>query len=246
MNIYSKLKDSFEKLIVENNLIDEDIIINVKSLTPEESIGTDTKRQDFPILTGKESMIEADFKGAKGQAFTTARVSFSGQLAELLNLDIGEDPYDTGLFISALNAVMRYLGLITGTIHCQNQEPEICAEKLLNFVKDNFCDKKIALVGYQPAMLEALSKGGCNIRNLDLNPKNIGENRYGIVVEDGEKNYEEVINNWADVVLCTGSTIINGSIVNYSDLNIPVLFYGNTIAGPAKCLGLNRLCYCAL
>jgi len=246
MNIYNQLKNSFEKLIVENNFEDETITVDIKTLSPEESIGENTKRKDFPILTGKESMIEATFKGAKGQAFTTARVSFNGKLSDLSDLNVGENPYDTGIFIAVLNAVMKYLKLIDQTVHCKNEEPELCANHVVNFMTENFPDKKIALVGYQPSMLEALAKAGVNLRNLDLNPANIGDTRYGVLVEHGKDNYEEVINNWADVVLCTGSTIINGSIYDYLDLDIPVIFYGNTIAGAAKCLGLNRICYCAI
>ena len=43
------------------------ISIVSKSLSSKEAIGN-TKRKDFPIIVGKEIMLEADFKGAKGQA----------------------------------------------------------------------------------------------------------------------------------------------------------------------------------
>src|SRR5690625_1649075 len=109
MNIYNQLKNSFEKLIVENNFEDETITVDIKTLSPEESIGKNTKRKDFPILTGKESMIEATFKGAKGQAFTTARVSFNGKLSDLSDLYVGENTYDT--------AIMKYIKLIDQTVH---------------------------------------------------------------------------------------------------------------------------------
>lgn len=55
-----------------------------KSLTPDEAIG-DTTRKDFPILIGKEIMLEADFKGSKGQAFTSTPSMFEGTLKKNTN-----------------------------------------------------------------------------------------------------------------------------------------------------------------
>ncbi len=40
-----------------------------KGLNPKEAIGT-PDRNDYPILKGKELIIEATFKDAKGQSFT--------------------------------------------------------------------------------------------------------------------------------------------------------------------------------
>ena len=62
----------------------------------------------------------------------------------------------------------------------------------------------------------------------------------GVTIEDGQ-NYEEAI-AWATVILCTGSTIINGTITHFSEAGKPVYFYGTTIAGAAVILGLQRLC----
>ena len=121
----------------------------------------------------------------------------------------------------------------------------MCAVEFSKFTEANYKDKKIALIGYQPAILESLSKNNYNVRVLDLNPAHVGKNRYGIKVENGVADYDEVVLNWADVVYCTGSTLCNGSIVNFLDLDKEVIFFGTTIAGTAKILNLKRACFCS-
>ena len=102
------------------------MVINTKSLTPEEAIGI-TKRKDFPIITGKDVMVQAECLGALGQAFTDAPSAYRGTLEEICSLDLANDPYSSGLFIAALNAVMKHLGRVDCTVHCRNEGPEFCA-----------------------------------------------------------------------------------------------------------------------
>ena len=241
MNIYDKLKTELSKILDENNLSKENIIIKSKTLTSEEAIGI-TKRKDFHILTGKEIMLEAEFKGAIGQAFTLSPTLFKGTLEEIVNLDIDNDDHARGLFIASLNAIMRYLNLTDRTVHCKNDEPELCGEEFKEHFKTKYLDKKIAIVGYQPSIIENLSKE-FNIRVLDLSPENLGKEKFGIKIENGIDDYDEVVLDWADLVLCTGSTLANGSIVNFLNLNKPVIFFGTTVSGAADLLGLERLCF---
>lgn len=237
------LKDKFKTLVEENSLTMDEIHIVSKSLTPEEAIGN-TRRKDFPILTGREVMLQAEYQGAKGQAFTDAPSEFKGTLREILALDLDKDLHSRGLFIASLNAVMAKIGLIEHTVHCRTEEPENCAGEILDIVKRDYKDRKIALIGYQPSILEALSKD-FTVRVLDLNPKNVGQTRYGIKVEHGIDDYKEVVLDWSDVVLCTGSTLCNGTIVQYFDIGKEVIFFEITVAGAAKLLGLKRLCPCS-
>ncbi len=240
--LYSKLKEGFVKLIRERDLAADRIDIRSKSLTPEEAIGI-TERRDFPIITGKETMLQAEYMGALGQVFTDSPAEFSGTLEEVLQLDIVGDVHARSLFVASLNAVMRHLGLAEGTIHCKNDEPEICAGKFADYIENNYGKLKIALVGFQPALLERLAPR-FELRVLDLNPDNIGKVKYGKLVENGVEDYKEVVLDWAELVLCTGSTLSNGSIVQYIDIGKPVVFFGTTIAGAAEILGLKRVCLC--
>lgn len=239
--LYETLKAEFLKILADENLLTEKIEIASKALTPEEAIGI-TKRKDFPIITGKEIMLQAECRGSYGQAFTDSPAVFKGTLAEICDMDLENDPQATGLFIASLNAVMKYTGKSECTVHCKSEGPEKCAKDVLGYIKENYGNPKIALVGYQPSLLENLSKE-FNLRVLDLNPANIGAVRYGVKVEDGISAYEEVVREWADLVLCTGSTICNGTIVDFIGLDKPVLFFGTTLSGAAPILGLKRLCF---
>ena len=67
LSFYSELRLRFMKLLTEEGILGEQVVINTKSLTPEEAIGI-TKRKDFPIITGKDVMVQAECMGSLGQA----------------------------------------------------------------------------------------------------------------------------------------------------------------------------------
>ena len=109
------------------------------------------------------------------------------------------------------------------------------------YLKENYGSPKILQVGYQPAIFQNLAEN-FEMRILDLNPENVGTEKYGVTVEHGIDAYEDAL-AWADLVLCTGSTICNGSVVRYLDIGKDVIFYGTTLAGAASILGLKRGCF---
>lgn len=239
---YNELAARFSSLLESEGLMGEDVMISTRSLTPEEAIGA-TRRRDYPIITGKDVMVQAECMGALGQAFTDAPAEFRGTLGEICTLDINGDSHDRGLFIAALNAVMKHLGLVECTVHCRNDGPELCAVDAAAYIKKTYGRPKIGLVGYQPSLLSALS-ADFPIRVVDLSPVNTGQERCGVMVEDGKvEGVTASICQWADLVLCTGSTICNGSIVDFLHLKDKVLFYGTTLAGAAKLMDLPRLCF---
>lgn len=246
---YEMLKNRFCEMLdlcktdSDHPVQEEQVTIVCRALTPEEAIGN-TERKDFPIIEGKDVMIQAEFRGFYGQAFTDAPAAFSGTILEVLDMDILQDPHARSIFIAVLNAVMASFGKCTGTVHCKTEGPEKCAGKMRAFLESNYSEgTRIALIGYQPALLDMLSHSGFQVRVLDLNPANIGQERYGVVVEDGRKAYENVINGGADLILCTGSTICNGTIVDYLELDTEVLFFGTSISGAAPLMGLKRVCF---
>lgn len=239
--LFSEIRNRFLQVVKDRDLSAGRIDITSRALSPKDAIGT-TKRQDYPIITGKEVMLQADYMGSLGQAFTDSPSVFEGTLADVLALDIENDVHARGLFIASLNAVMRHLALAEGTIHCKNEEPELCAAKYVEYINENYGNPKIALVGFQPALIENLSKA-FDLRVLDLNPENIGKTKHGVKIEDGEKDYREVVLDWAELVVCTGSTLANGSIVKYIGIGKEVVFYGTTLSGAAALLGLKRVCF---
>lgn len=135
---------------------------------------------------------------------------------------------------------MKRFKMIDLTVHCKDEEPEECAFSIAKYF-EKYNEKNILIIGYQPAIIENLKKSNYNIRVLDLNPENIGNLRYDILIEDGII-YKEAI-SWCDIILCTGSTIINKSIENFLNTGKTVYFYGTTIAGASEILKLNRLCF---
>lgn len=239
---YRELKQRFTELLKAEGILGAEVWIDTRALTPEEAIGM-TKRKDFPIITGKDVMIQASCLDALGQAFTDAPSAFRGTLEEICALDVEQDSHARGLFTAALNAVMKYLGRVECTVHCRCDGPELCAVDAAAYIAEVYGCPKIGLIGYQPAMLECLS-GRFPVRAADLSPVNIGQTRYGVLIEDGgEPGVSPAICDWADLVLCTGSTVCNGSIVEFLHLNHKILFYGTTLAGAAALMELPRLCF---
>ena len=238
--LYSILREKLLALLEENHLTAETVTITAKGLTAQEAIGH-PDRKDYPILTGSEVMLMARFKNGLGQAFTDAPAQFSGSLSEILAGDIENDPHIRAMFVAALNAVMAELGLAAPTVHCKDKGPALCAQHVTDWVREHYGSPKVALVGYQPAMAAALAQK-LPVRVLDLDPKNIGLHKEGFTVLDGSTEREATI-DWADLVLCTGSTLCNGTLVNFMDLPKPTFFFGTTLSGAAPLLGLKRLCF---
>ncbi|MBK5201732.1 MAG: DUF4213 domain-containing protein, partial [Spirochaetaceae bacterium] len=187
--IYDKIKNRFIKIVNENGLNTTLIKIESRGLTAKEAIGN-TERKDYPILIGNEVMLQANYKGSIGQAFTPEPVAFSGTIEDVLEMDLDNDLRNRGIFIATINAVLRYLNLSTSSIHCKDKEPGLCAIKYLEFLNENYSNKKVLLVGLQPGILSQIKKRG-NVRVLDLNPENIGKVKESILIEDGLEKYDE-------------------------------------------------------
>jgi uncharacterized protein (DUF4213/DUF364 family) len=211
-------------------------VVSARPLSPEEAIGK-PDRTDYPILKGKEVMVGAVFRDARGQAFTDMPGNFEGTLQDLLDLDLRNN-FERAVFIAGFNAVMRHFGRASNTVHCRDGEPKACAKELPAFVERHFGRPKIAFIGYQPAMIEQLA-GSFSIRVLDLDTDNIGKEKFGLVIE-GPEATEEVL-AWGDIILATGSTCVNGTITKFLG-NRPVIFYGVSVAGVAKACGFDRYC----
>jgi len=237
MDYYSVLKA--ELTGVAEQMMGETVkVVSARPLSPEEAIGK-PDRTDFPILKGKEVMVEAVFRDAKGQAFTDMPGNFQGPLQDLMDLDL-QNNFERSVFIAGFNAVMRHFGRVSNTVHCRDGEPRACAEQLPAFVMEHFGRPKIAFVGYQPAMIEELYTS-FELRVLDLDKDNIGANRFGLAIEGPERTIDVLA--WSDVILATGSTCVNATIVNFLNKK-PVVFYGVTVAGRAALHGYRRFCPC--
>lgn len=236
--MYDIIKKEFTKLISESGLGSEEVFIQAVPLSPEAAIGN-PEDKDYPLITGVERLMQAEFRGALGQAFTDMYGNFNGKLSDIVEMDLRNN-FRRAIFISSLNAVMRYLRLITKSIHCKDNEPRECSYELVKYVERNYGRPRIAFVGFQPRMVEALSPK-FELRVTDMDQDNIGTEKFGTIIHSPEKTEENL--NWCDIALVTGTTIVNDTI-NQFRTSKPVIYYGITISGVAKLLGLSHFCYC--
>lgn len=235
-DIYEELRGALRKEVQKHNLSGQRISVTCKALSAAEAIGN-PEHDDYPILKGKEVMVEADFKGAKGQAFTDTFENANYTVEDLLNMKLDTNRKRAS-FISGLNAVFRYLGLCDKTIHCRDAEPKECASNLPEII-GTF--NKVLLVGHQPRFLEMLSSI-CHVRAVDMDKDNIGKKFSNVKIEPPEMTSDAI--KWCDLIFATGSTLANGTLPNLIDQNKPVIFYGVTISAAAKILGLKTYCHC--
>ena len=233
------------KIITQRKLQDTDVSILVRPLTPEEAIGKPGRR-DFPIIEGKERVIEAQVLGAKGHSFTDSPADFTGTLAQILALAL-ETNTNRALFIAAMNATLRYLNLCEKTVHCKDEEPARCAKEIAAHILKEWGKVRVGLVGLNPAIAEALVEtfGQANVKITDLNLQNVNSSRYGPEIWDGRKMTDDLIEQ-SDVLLITGTTFVNCTFDSIMEgvrkYKKDYLIYGVTGAGICTLMGLNRIC----
>jgi len=243
---YDELREKFSSLVEKNDLPDKEIRIETHILKPTEAIGQ-PDRTDYPLLKGKEVLMQATFMGSRGQAYTDAPSEFSGPLREIMDLSL-DDSRQRALFIAALNAVMRHLYPEIRTVHCRDNEPEECAGEIIALLHSLKPDS-LGLIGLQPAILEAMAKawGPERVICVDRDENNRGQVKYSVPIRWGDGDGMEELFRECNVILATGSTAVNGSLPHILDLaqrfGKPVYFYGTTVAGAAQLMGLNRVCF---
>jgi hypothetical protein len=244
--LLEQAKERFSALVHELRLGEENVRITIALLTAREAIGN-PNREDYALLEGKEVMIEAQFRGDLGQAFTDQPKAFHGPLKTVLGLSL-EKKNNRAIFIATLNAVMAHQGMVTGTRHCRDEEPEECAAEIAKNLLARFGRIKIGLIGYQPAILENLVQGFgvANVRCTDLNPKNVGAGKFGITIWDGRTATQELIQE-SNLVLVTSSTMVNNTFDRIRQAALVqgkyLISFGVTGAGVSALTDVERLCF---
>ncbi len=240
-NVYSTLKTYLKVLIEKEDLTQDPIMVTAQQLTTDEAIGN-PEHSDYPLIVGRERMMEALVRGAPGQAFTDMYGHWQGSLGEVADLDLNNN-FRRAIFVAALNGAMRYTGELSDTRHCRDEGPVACAKELVNYVKSEALTPPFVLIGFQPRFAETLSIIG-DLRIVDMDIKHIGRQRCGTTVYSPEETDRAL--EGAKTVFVTGTTLVNDTIHQFWDLPIPTVFYGVTIAGAAKVLGLRRYCEAGL
>ncbi len=236
MSFFHLMQQKFQQLVREHSWQDKVVRVSVKTLTPEEAIGN-PEHQDYPLVKGRERMMEAEFSGSRGQAFTDMYGNFSGTLAEVGAMEI-ENNYRRAVFLATLNALSRHLGLVTKTVHCRDDQPPLCATELVRFIRETYGSPRVALVGLQPRMVQALAQQ-FQLRVSDMDPDNVGTTRFGIHIQGPEETVGNIA--WCELALVTGTTLTNNTIRELITKK-PTVVYGVTTAAAAHFLELTRFC----
>lgn len=244
-SILENSKIKLTDILTKNKLLDAHLSVLVKTLTPEEAIG-EPGRRDFPIILGKERVLEADVLGARVHVFTDSPVEFMGDLQSVLNLPLTSNR-ERSIYVSALNVVLKYLNRIEKTIHCRDEYPERCGKEIASQLLERYGKTEVGIIGLNPAIAENLIEtfGAENVRITDLNKQNIHSFKYGVKIWDGKEMTEELIKQ-SDVILVTGTTLVNGTFDHIMqcvrNFRKDYLIFGVTGAGICKLMGLNSIC----
>ncbi len=236
-NVYDKIRVKGLELLEDRNLLSQPVRVRARALSTQEAIGN-PESDDFPLQKGKEKLMQAEFFGAKGQAFTDQYGNFDGLVEDILNFDL-KNNFRRAVFTATLNAVLCHLKQVEKTVHCRDQGPTDCAAELVRHLKTAHGDINIAQIGFQPRMVESLA-ANFSLRVIDLDLDNIGTEKFNVTIEGPEKTQDAT--QWADLLLVTGTTLVNGTITEFVGEK-PVLFYGTTIAGAAYLMNWDRFCY---
>lgn len=234
--------------IAENkNLMNTDVTILAKPLTPEEAIGKPGRR-DFPIIIGKERVLEATLLKSRGHAYTDSPKEFIGTLKDILNLELTSNQ-NRAIFVATINALMSNLKMVDKTVHCKDEEPEECALEIADTLLKKYKKVNVGLIGLNPAIAERLvdTFGIEKVRITDLCQNVIGQLRFGVEIWDGDKRTEELVNA-SDVILFTGTTLVNdtfGQILKLiQDYEKNYYVFGVTAASVCQLFDINRICPC--
>ncbi len=242
---FEKTRSKLKAILAEEDLFETQVSVKAFPLTPEEAIGN-PDRKDFPILIGKERMIEAVIEGARGQAFTDTPSNYTASVKEVLDLP-ADSNRNRAIIIATMNAVLRRLGIVDGTVHCKDNDPEKCGREIAEHILRKWGKVRVGQIGLNPAIAEHLvdTFGAENVKITDLNPDNIGKVKFGVTIWDGMSRTAELVNN-TDVVVLTGTTLVNDTFDEIMSLvdqaGKGYLIYGITCAATAHLLGLENIC----
>ena len=234
--MYEELKKKLNDIVIAQGWGEEPVTVTAQTLTPEEAIGN-PEEDDYPISKGRERIVEAEFHGARGHAFSDMFGNYEGTLGRIISMELTNN-FRRAVFVATLNAVLRSLGVVEKTVHCKDDAPKQCSKQLVEEIKRDFGTPKVTLVGLQPRMAEAMAEQ-FPLRITDLDEENIGTTKFGVEIQGPEHTETNI--DWCDLLVVTGSTAVNDTMEQFMG-DKPVIFFGVTVAGPAHLLGVRRFC----
>ncbi len=231
------LREKFLEIVKNHNLRNEKVIIKTKVLSNEEAIGNPLDR-DYPLLKGKERLIQANYKNSAGVAFTDIYGNYEDYLYGIIEMDLSNN-FRRAIFISVINAVLRDLNLIERTAHCKDNDLLKCRDQLEDFITHNYDNPRILMIGFQPRLAEALGNK-FSVKFFDMDKDNIGKKVNGLKIINGD--HWQDYTGACDLIFATGSTFVNDTAKNFIMPEAQTIFYGVTCAGPCYLLDIPRYC----
>jgi len=243
--ILERTRPRIREIAEKENLLHVDVTVLARPLTPEEAIGNPGRR-DFPIIIGKERVIEATLLGSRGHAYTDSPKEFLGTLKDVLNLELNTNQ-NRAIYVATINALLGSLKMADKTVHCKDNEPEECALEIADSLLKKYGRTDVGLIGLNPAIAERLvdAFGPDHVRITDMSRDNIGQHKFGVEIWDGNERTEDLIDA-SNVVIFTGTTLVNNTFsqiwnrIQSHGKNYVV--YGVTAAAVSKLLSIERTC----
>ena len=234
-DLYQEILSKFYQLDGSEALLDEPVLVTV-SEEPERTLRPEG---DPPSTVARpEYCVTALFGGTKGEAFCEKPAAFRGTLKEALEIP-PEEKGISAVTISALNAALNRLGLCPGTFPEGEQAHSDYAEALCRYVTENYGESNLVLIGYDGYLVKRFMDEKLSFWTLDRDPDNIAQDRFDHVIVNSAKRNRESAFAWGKLLIVTGSTLCNGTIVQYLNSGKDLLFYGITCAGAATLLNLS-------
>ena len=234
IELYEQIVSSFLKVPGVTELLDEPVSVSadpepeVTLLPPGESPGQANR---------PEYRVTAAFRDTNGEAYTESPQAFEGTLQQVLDLPVTQHGI-CAASLAAINAVMSYLNLSPGTFPEEEQAHVQYADELYQYVSGHYGKDHIVLIGYDGYIVKKFVEEGMDFWTLDRNPDHITKNRFEHVIVNSARHNRESCYAWGRLIILTGSSLCNGTAVQFLDHQIPVLLYGITCAGAAALLGL--------
>ena len=243
-DLYQKILTEFYKLDGAQELLGETVSVTVseepeRTLRPEGDPPSTVARPEYcvtAVLCDSGASATRTAHGT-GEAYTETPSAFQGTLEEALKIPASEKGI-SAVSIAALNAAMNRLGLCPGTFPEDVQTHSAYADAICRHITEKYGTSNLVLVGYDGYFVKRFMEEGLDFWTMDRDPDHIAQDRFDHVVVNSAKRNRESSFAWGKLFLITGSTLCNGTIVQYLDSGKELLFYGITCAGAATLLSL--------
>lgn len=232
--LYRQIISRFCELPGAAELMEEKVIVTASP----ESEHTLRPDGDPPSTVARpEYCVTARIGQATGEAYTEIPSSFEGSLREALEIPATEKGI-SAVSVSALNAAMNCLSGVPGVFPEDPQCRAAYADALCHYVTEHYGRSRIVLVGYDGYIVKRFMEEGLDFWTMDRDPDHISQDRFHHVIVNSAKRNRESCFAWGNILIVTGSTLCNGTIVQYLDSGKELLFYGITCSGAAVLLSL--------